>query len=121
MAGLGRKGTGAEARHAADASGVCSMLPGQQVYILQRFDVGGIANAGTSYLNRTEAAAVEKVVTRFLQNGMSPAQIGVITPYEGQRAHVVSVMVRNGTARQDLYKEIEVRAIWSCAACACGA
>ncbi len=35
-------------------------------------------------------------------------QIGVITPYEGQRAHVVSVMVRNGSVRQDLYKEIEV-------------
>ncbi|PNG71053.1 Regulator of nonsense transcripts 1, partial [Tetrabaena socialis] len=37
--------------------------------------------------------------------------IGVITPYEGQRAHVVSVMVRNGTQRQDLYKEIEVSSV----------
>ncbi|KAG2435081.1 hypothetical protein HXX76_007168 [Chlamydomonas incerta] len=70
-----------------------------------------ISASGTSYLNRTEAAAVEKVVTRFLQNGMGPGQIGVITPYEGQRAHVVSVMVRNGTARQDLYKEIEVSSV----------
>ncbi|EFJ52298.1 hypothetical protein VOLCADRAFT_86581, partial [Volvox carteri f. nagariensis] len=70
-----------------------------------------ISASGTSYLNRTEAAAVEKVVTRFLQNGMSPSQIGVITPYEGQRAHVVSVMVRNGAVRQDLYKEIEVSSV----------
>ncbi|GLC57612.1 ATP-dependent helicase NAM7 [Pleodorina starrii] len=70
-----------------------------------------ISASGTSYLNRTEAAAVEKVVTRFLQNGMTPAQIGVITPYEGQRAHVVSVMVRNGAMRQDLYKEIEVSSV----------
>ncbi len=31
---------------------------------------------GTSYLNRTEAAAVEKVVTRFLQNGLAPHQVG---------------------------------------------
>lgn len=31
---------------------------------------------GTSYLNRTEAAAVEKVVTRLLQNGMSTSQVG---------------------------------------------
>ena len=35
-------------------------------------------------------------------------QIGVITPYEGQRAHVVAAMLRNGTLRQDVYKEIEV-------------
>ncbi|KXZ44312.1 hypothetical protein GPECTOR_69g405 [Gonium pectorale] len=70
-----------------------------------------ISASGTSYLNRTEAAAVEKVVTRFLQNGMTPSQIGVITPYEGQRAHVVSVMVRNGAVRQDLYKEIEVSSV----------
>lgn len=32
------------------------------------------------------------------------SQIGVITPYEGQRAHVVSVLMRQGTLRQDLYK-----------------
>lgn len=70
-----------------------------------------ISASGTSYLNRTEAANVEKVVTRFLQNGLTPAQVGVITPYEGQRAHVVNVMVRNGTMRQDLYKDIEVSSV----------
>ena len=42
--------------------------------------------SGTSFLNRTEAANVEKIVTRFLKSGIMPAQIGVITPYEGQRA-----------------------------------
>lgn len=64
--------------------------------------------AGTSYLNRTEASSVEKAVTRLLQAGLSPDQVGVITPYEGQRAHVVATMLRSGTQRQDLYKEIEV-------------
>jgi hypothetical protein len=54
---------------------------------------------------------VEKIVTRFLQNGVNPAQIGVITPYEGQRAHVVSVMTRSGTMRQDLYRDIEVSSV----------
>lgn len=37
-------------------------------------------------------------------------QIGVITPYEGQRAYIVSYMSRNGALRQQLYKEIEVDA-----------
>ena len=36
-------------------------------------------------------------------------QIGVITPYEGQRAYVVNHMARNGPLRQQLYKDIEVR------------
>lgn len=42
-----------------------------------------IAGSGTSYLNRTEASHVEKVVTRLLKAGIRPEQIGVITPYEG--------------------------------------
>lgn len=50
-----------------------------------------IAGSGTSYLNRTEAANVEKMTTRFLRAGVKPEQIGVITPYEGQRAYLVSL------------------------------
>jgi hypothetical protein len=34
----------------------------------------------------------------------------VITPYEGQRAFVVSLMARVGPLKQQLYKDIEVRA-----------
>lgn len=54
---------------------------------------------GTSYLNRTEAANVEKLLTRFLQSGVLPNQLGVITPYEGQRAHVVATLLRHGEAK----------------------
>lgn len=94
-----------------------------------------ISASGTSYLNRTEAANVEKLVTTFLRSGVVPSQvcllisfvfvfsmysgymmfcafiilqIGVITPYEGQRAYIVNYMSRNGSLRQQLYKEIEV-------------
>jgi regulator of nonsense transcripts 1 len=67
-----------------------------------------ISASSTSYLNRTEAANVEKVVTRLLQHGLAPHQLGVITPYEGQRAHVVNVMLRSGALRQELYRDIEV-------------
>ena len=35
-------------------------------------------------------------------------QIGVITPYEGQRAYIVSHMTKNGQLAQRLYSEIEV-------------
>lgn len=51
-----------------------------------------IAGSGTSYLNRTEAANVEKIATRFLRCGVKPDQIGIITPYEGQRAYLVCIL-----------------------------
>src|SRR4051812_48111862 len=49
-----------------------------------------LSASGTSYLNRIEATMVEKLVTTFLTAGCTPDQIGVITPYEGQRAFIVS-------------------------------
>ncbi len=57
-------------------------------------------------LHLTEAANVEKIVTHFMRGGIKPEQIGVITPYEGQRAHVVSTMQRSGTLNTALYAEV---------------
>jgi hypothetical protein len=34
-----------------------------------------ISSSGTSYLNRTEASAVEKIVTHLLKNGVVPEQV----------------------------------------------
>jgi len=70
-----------------------------------------ISASGTSYLNRTEAATCEKIVTHFLKSGVNPSQIGVITPYEGQRAYIVNYMQRSGSLRPQLYKEIEVASV----------
>ena len=47
-----------------------------------------LAGSGTSYLNRTEAAVAEQIVTKFIHGGVKPENIGVITPYEGQRAYL---------------------------------
>lgn len=57
---------------------------------------------------RSEAANVEKLATRFLKAGMRPQQIGIITPYEGQRAYVVHYMQTQGTLPGKLYLDIEV-------------
>eukprot|EP00126_Sphaerothecum_destruens_P008230 Sdes_comp20136_c0_seq1m13231 len=70
-----------------------------------------IASSGTSYLNRTEASNVEKIVTKFLRSGIKPDQIGVITPYEGQRAFIVQHMQLNGALRSQLYQDIEVASV----------
>lgn len=67
--------------------------------------------SGTSYLNRTEADLVEKIVTRLLKSGVMPQLIGVVTPYEGQRAFCVNHMQRAGNWRPELYKKIEVASV----------
>ena len=70
-----------------------------------------ISASGTSYLNRTEASNVERIVSRFFKAGVQPGDIGVITPYEGQRGFVVSSMQQNGSYTKEHYKEIEVASV----------
>ena len=70
-----------------------------------------ISTSGTSYLNRTEASNVEKTVTRFFKAGVKPSEIGVITPYEGQRSYIVNTMQNSGTFKKEFYKEVEVASV----------
>ncbi|KAI8911693.1 RNA helicase-domain-containing protein [Gorgonomyces haynaldii] len=70
-----------------------------------------ISSSGTSFLNVAEAAFVEKAVSRLLKSNVSPQQIGIITPYEGQRSYVVHYMQLHGSMKKDLYKEIEVASV----------
>jgi len=50
-------------------------------------------------------------VTYMLKSGVNPQQIGVITPYEGQRFYSVNLMRRSGNFRTELYAEIEVASV----------
>ncbi|CAM6082950.1 unnamed protein product [Calypogeia fissa] len=86
-------------------------VPNRPMFFYVQMGQEEISASGTSYLNRTESANVEKIVTTFLKSGVNPSQIGVITPYEGQRAYIVNHMARNGSLRQQLYKEIEVASV----------
>jgi regulator of nonsense transcripts 1 len=61
--------------------------------------------------SRTEASNVEKIVTKFFKSGVVPSQIGIVTPYEGQRSYIVNYMQFNGSLKKDLYKEIEVASV----------
>lgn len=72
-----------------------------------------ISASGTSYLNRTEAHTIEKFVTYLFKAGLKPSQIGVITPYDGQRAYISTLFQRQagavpGGAR---YSDIEVASV----------
>ena len=70
-----------------------------------------ISGSGTSYLNRAEALNIERIVTQMLKSGLSGNQIGVITPYEGQRAHIQSVLQRHTTLQANLYTEVEIASV----------
>ena len=70
-----------------------------------------ISSSGTSYINRAEANLCEKIVTQFLKSETSPSQIGIITPYEGQRAYIVNAMLRSGPLKQQAYADIEVASV----------
>ncbi|EJD53198.1 ATP dependent helicase [Auricularia subglabra TFB-10046 SS5] len=85
--------------------------PDTPMFFYQNLGQEEISSSGTSFLNRTEAANVEKIVTKFFKSGVVPSQIGVITPYEGQRSYIVNYMQFNGSLKKDLYKEIEVASV----------
>lgn len=72
-----------------------------------------ISASGVSFLNRVEAMNVEKISTRLFKGGIQPEQIGVITPYEGQRAFITLYMTLNGSLfeRKADYSNIEVTSV----------
>ncbi|QPG73800.1 ATP-dependent RNA helicase [Brettanomyces nanus] len=68
-----------------------------------------ISASGTSYLNRVEAMNCERIITKLFKDGVKPEQIGVITPYEGQRAYISLYMQMNSSlAEKAKYMDIEV-------------
>ena len=104
-------------------------IPYTPMFFYQNLGQEEISSSGTSFLNRfvlnyffikaytyitiirTEASNVEKIVTKFFKSGVVPAQIGIVTPYEGQRSYIVNYMQFNGSLKKDLYKEVEVASV----------
>ncbi|CAE7608530.1 UPF1 [Symbiodinium natans] len=85
--------------------------PDMPMFFLNSTGAEEISASGTSYLNRTEATNIEKLVTYFLKAGVKPYQVGIITPYEGQRAYICAVLQRQTTFSHKAYEEIEVASV----------
>ena len=86
-------------------------VPAKPMFFYAISGMEEISASGTSYLNRTEASYVEKVTTHLLRMGVTPSQIGVITPYDGQKKYVSDYMRRAGALASSLYEAIEVASV----------
>ena len=86
-------------------------VPSKPMFFYSIAGMEEISASGTSYLNRTEASYVEKIVTHFLKLGVTPGQIGVITPYDGQKQYVSEYMRRSGSLSSSFYEAIEVASV----------
>ena len=83
--------------------------PDRPMFFLNSDGAEEISSNGSSYLNRREADELEKVVSLFVSKGVDPEQIGVITAYEGQRAHVANLFARG--MHSNLAASIEVASV----------
>ncbi|ORC87767.1 putative regulator of nonsense transcripts 1, putative,nonsense mRNA reducing factor 1 [Trypanosoma theileri] len=67
---------------------------------------------GCSYLNRAEAALVEKIVTKLIRDGkVNPEEIGVITPYYSQSRYIRNYLSRCGNIDASVYDRVEIATV----------
>lgn len=66
---------------------------------------------GSSYLNRVEAMNVERIISRLFEGGVKPQSIGVITPYEGQRAYIANHLLLFLHGAKAEFEEVEISSV----------
>eukprot|EP00828_Plagiopyla_frontata_P040626 TRINITY_DN5553_c0_g1_i4.p1 TRINITY_DN5553_c0_g1~~TRINITY_DN5553_c0_g1_i4.p1 ORF type:complete len:546 (-),score=59.96 TRINITY_DN5553_c0_g1_i4:18-1655(-) len=81
------------------------------MFFYNLYGVEEISASGTSYLNRVEVQQIEKIIYQFIKAGVKTNQLGIITPYSGQRAFIVNYLSKNGQLGASVYKEIEVASV----------
>ncbi|KII69176.1 Regulator of nonsense transcripts 1 [Thelohanellus kitauei] len=68
------------------------------------------STSGTSFVNHKEVDAVKMFVEKLIDAGAKGSQIGIITPYDGQRSRIDDLIVKRYRNKFGVnpYSEIEV-------------
>ena len=69
------------------------------------------ASSGISYLNRGEAKIVVQLLVKLMRCGLKPEQIGIITPYLGQRRYLRQYMKYCGLLKREYREGLEVSSV----------
>lgn len=97
-----------------DRRGVAGLpwpIPETPMMFWASFGQEEISATGVSYLNRSEAVACQKLITRMYKSGVKPSQIGIVTPYEGQRTYLKQYLTTVGDMDAETYGEIEIESV----------
>jgi regulator of nonsense transcripts 1 len=69
------------------------------------------SDSGTSFINRYEAFLVSQIITKLCRAEVNPRQIGVITPYAGQRFYLKQFLAAAGELPLEFYPHIEIASV----------
>ncbi|EAY17561.1 regulator of nonsense transcripts 1, putative [Trichomonas vaginalis G3] len=70
-----------------------------------------ISNSGTSYINAFEATIVSQIVTQLCKAGVDPQQIGIISPYSGQKFYLQNFLASMATLPSSFYQRLAIASV----------
>lgn len=70
-----------------------------------------IGTGAKSYLNQAEASNCRQLVSRMISAGVTPSEIGIITPYEAQRNFLRQHLELMGELGPEVYNQIEIESV----------
>lgn len=70
-----------------------------------------LSDSGSSFINRFEAGLVSQIISKLCHAGVNPKDIGVITPYAGQRYFLKTFLTSAGDLPADFYTYIEIASV----------
>ncbi|GKT24544.1 Regulator of nonsense transcripts 1 homolog, partial [Aduncisulcus paluster] len=69
------------------------------------------SSSGTSFVNRSEADTVLHLVAKLRSSGVSGEDIGVITPYSGQRQYIIQRSCSLPSVPPEIFEGVEVASV----------